>query len=148
MRRHRQGLQYVGRRMLNRRRWLQVSGIGWLSATLPYVIGPHQSCAGEVARSPIKACILVFFYGGPSHLETFDPKPLAPVNIRGEYQAISTTVPGTMIGEHLPQIAKIMDRLVLVRSMHHPMRNHNSAAAEVLTGRTPAGGDQELLADE
>src|SRR5258708_2707797 len=148
MDRDRHGSQYVSRQILERRRWLQVSGIGWLSATLPYVIGPHQSCAGEATRSPIKSCILVFFYGGPSHLETFDPKPLAPADIRGEYQAISTAVPGIIISEHLPEIAKVMDRLALVRSMHHPMRNHNSAAAEVLTGRTPAGGDQELLADE
>jgi hypothetical protein len=144
----RSALQEAGRQVLDRRHWLQVSGIGWLGTTLPLVMGPRQSRAGEAAPPPIKSCILVFFYGGPSHLETFDPKPLAPADIRGEYQAISTVVPGTVIGEHLPRTAKIMDRLALVRSVHHPMRNHNSAAAEVLTGRTPAGGDKELLADE
>jgi hypothetical protein len=53
-----------------------------------------------------------------------------------------------LVGEHLPKTAALMNRLALIRSMHHPMRNHNSAAAEVLTGRTPAGGDLELLADE
>jgi Protein of unknown function (DUF1501) len=147
MDRHCHGLQSIGRHMLDRRRWIQISGIGWLSATLPSAIGPRQIRAGE-ARSPIKSCILVFFYGGPSQLETFDPKPLATAGVRGEYETISTAVPGIIVGEHLPQLAKIMDRLVLVRSMHHPMRNHNSAAAEVLTGRTPAGGDKELLTDE
>lgn len=138
---------------LNRRRWLQVSSLGWLGAALPFSsLGQLQ--AGErletepVVREPIKSCILVFHYGGPSQFETYDPKPNAPAGIRGEYRSISTAVPGTTIGEHLPQVAKIMDRLALVRSMHHPMRNHNSAAAEVFTGRTPAGGDQELLTDE
>src|SRR5262245_21731097 len=144
----RQTMQLAGRQMLDRRRWLQVSSIGWLGAAFPSAIGARQSCAREGARSTIKSCILVFFYGGPSHLETFDPKPLAPTGIRGDFQPLSTAVPGTIIGEHLPQIAKVMDRLALIRSMHHPMRNHNSAAAEVLTGRTPAGGDKELLADE
>src|SRR5262249_42953859 len=57
-------------------------------------------------------------------------------------------VPGGRVCEHLPRTARLMDRLALVRSVHHPMRNHNSAAAEALTGRTPAGGDQELLTDD
>ena len=96
----------------------------------------------------IRSCILVFHYGGPSHLDTFDPKPKAPAEVRGQYATIATAVPGIRVCEHLPLTARIMDRLALVRSVHHPMRNHNSAAAEVFTGRTPAGGDQELLADD
>ncbi|HZL89541.1 MAG TPA: DUF1501 domain-containing protein [Pirellulaceae bacterium] len=130
----------------SRRRWLGIAGLGWLSASLP----PQVDAAGGLpaTKSPIRSCILVFFYGGPSQLETFDPKPNAPAGVRGEYQTISTAVPGTIVGEHLPKTAAIMNRLALVRSLHHPMRNHNAAAAEVLTGRTPAGGDLELLADE
>jgi hypothetical protein len=131
---------------LHRRRWLQVSGLAWLNLTQR----TDRSCAGspETGKPGIRSCIVVFFYGGPSHLETYDPKPLAPSEIRGEYQTIATAVPGIRVGEHLPQVARIMNRLALVRSMRHPMRNHNSAAAEVLTGRTPAGGDLELLADD
>src|SRR5205085_6492931 len=49
---------------------------------------------------------------------------------------------------HLPRVARVLDRAALVRGLHHPMRNHNSAAAEALTGRSPAGGDQELLTDD
>ena len=97
---------------------------------------------------PIRSCIFVFYYGGPSHLDTFDPKPNAPAEVRGQYRTIATNVPGIRVCEHLPQTARVMDRLALVRSLHHPMRNHNSAAAEVFTGRTPAGGDQELLIDD
>jgi uncharacterized protein DUF1501 len=128
---------------VSRRRWLGIASLGWLSSSLPQI-----AFAVPLAKKPIRSCILVFFYGGPSQLETFDPKPNAPVGIRGEYQAIATAVPGTLVGEHLPKTAALMNRLALVRSLHHPMRNHNSAAAEVLTGRTPAGGDLELLADE
>src|SRR5436190_2731791 len=135
---------------LSRRRWLGVSSLGFLSASLPGISRAAEGVASltpQVAK-PIKSCIVVFHYGGPSQFETYDPKPNAPAHIRGEYKLIPTVVPGIQVGEHLPRVAKIMDRLALVRSMHHPMRNHNSAAAEVLTGRTPAGGDQELLADD
>lgn len=106
--------------------------------------------AGEAAdggRSPIRACILIFYYGGPSHLDTWDPKPRAPAEIRGEFQPIATSVPGVTISEHLPRMARLMHHVALVRSVHHPMRNHNSAAVEALCGRTPLGGDLELLAD-
>src|SRR5688572_28676918 len=130
----------------SRRRWLAVASLGWLSAALPRLTFAGSSASP--AKNPIRSCILVFFYGGPSQLETFDPKPHAPSGVRGEYQIIPTAVPGTLVGEHLPRTAAIMNRLALIRSMHHPMRNHNSAAAEVLTGRTPAGGDLALLADE
>jgi hypothetical protein len=137
---------------LDRRRWLQVSSLGWLSTALGISPGNRPLIAGE-SPTPrplrsIKSCIVVFHYGGPSQFETYDPKPQAPQGIRGEFSTISTAVPGVAIGEYLPRCARIMDRLTVVRSMHHPMRNHNSAAAEVFTGRTPAGGDLELLADE
>jgi hypothetical protein len=135
-------------RQISRRSWLGVASVGWLSAIgLPRLVSAAPPTSPK-AKKPIRSCILVFFYGGPSQLETFDPKPNAPSGVRGEYQTISTAVPGTLVGEHLPKTAALMNRLALIRSMHHPMRNHNSAAAEVLTGRTPAGGDLELLADE
>lgn len=141
--------EFPGRRLLDRRRWLQISSLGWLGAGL---VSTRPSSAHErpakAAASPIKSVIVVFHYGGPSQFETYDPKPRAPANVRGEFQTIATAVPGISVGEYLPQVARIMDRLALVRSMHHPMRNHNSAAAEALTGRTPTGGDLELLADE
>lgn len=135
---------------ISRRRWLQVSSIGWLGTSLGGSFASRTASASGAQRSlpPIKSCIIVFHYGGPSQFETYDPKPEAPRGIRGEYATISTAVPGVAIGEYLPRVAKIMDRLTVIRSMHHPMRNHNAAAAEVFTGRTPAGGDLELLADE
>jgi hypothetical protein len=114
----------------------------WLPTDAP-AAAPNAS-----VESRIRSCIFIFYYGGPSHLDTFDPKPDAPAEIRGDYRTIATAVPGVRVCEHLPRTARLMDRLALVRSLHHPMRNHNSAAAEALTGRTPAGGDLELLTDD
>ncbi len=108
----------------------------------------HAASRAVAPDRRIRSCILVFYYGGLSHLDTLDPKPDAPAEVRGEYRTIATSVPGVRFCEHLPLTARLMDRMALVRSMHHPMRNHNAAAAEALTGRTPAGGDQELLGDD
>jgi hypothetical protein len=135
----------------SRRDWITASGLGGLGWALASA-AKHPARAAQpsapAARPPIKSCILLFYYGGPSHLETYDPKPDAPAEVRGEYAPIATSVPGTLVSEHLPRTARIVDRLALVRSVHHPMRNHNSAAAEALTGRTPTGGDLELLTDD
>jgi uncharacterized protein (DUF1501 family) len=129
-----------------RRRFMQIGGLGYLGLNLANVLRTEASPAAP--RSRVKSCIVVFFYGGPSHLETWDPKPLAPPEIRGEFRPIATRATGVQIGEHLPRMARVMDRVALVRSMHHPMRNHNAAAVEALCGRTPLRGDLELLADD
>src|SRR6202035_2128456 len=97
----------------------------------------------SAAPGRIRSCILLFYYGGPSHLDTWDMKPDAPAEVRGEFRPISTRVAGQCISEHLPRCAQVMDKLAIVRSLHHGMRNHNSAAVEALCGRTPARGDQE-----
>ncbi|MCY2963605.1 MAG: DUF1501 domain-containing protein [Planctomycetota bacterium] len=129
---------------------LALGGLGVMAQPLMAVAeGISTRVVADTARRrPISACILVFHYGGPSQFETYDPKPLAPAQVRGEWRSIPTVVPGISIGEYLPRVAQCMDRMALVRSVHHPMRNHNSAAAEALTGRTPVGGDLELLSDD
>jgi Protein of unknown function (DUF1501) len=137
-------------RSIPRRRCLQAMLAG-CAGWQPAWCGLRSAAANGTtlsSRRPIRSCIVIFHYGGPSQLEMFDPKPDAPAEVRGEYKTIGTAVPGTQISEHWRLTAQVMDRIALVRSAHHPMRNHNSAAAEVLTGRTPAGGDLELLADE
>jgi hypothetical protein len=134
---------------ISRREWLHVGGL--LGFGLPGMLRAADSVGvlpPPAAAQSIRSCILIFYYGGPSHLDTLDPKPNAPAEVRGEYATIATSVPGIRLGEHLGRIARLQHRLALVRSVHHPMRNHNSAAAEALTGRTPAGGDQELLTDD
>jgi hypothetical protein len=92
-------------------------------------------------RAPRKAkarsCILLFQFGGPSQFETFDPKPNAPAEIRGEFGTIATRNPQLVIGEHLPKLADAADKFALVRSVHHDRANHNSGAYYSLTGRRP-----------
>lgn len=94
---------------------------------------------------PLRACVVIFYYGGPSQLETFDPKPDAPLEVRGEFRTIDTRVPGIHIAEHTPRLAGVMDKLAIIRSMHHANRLHDSASMESLTGRKPPQGDAELM---
>lgn len=117
---------------LTRRDWLQIGALGGLGLGLSDFF-QLQSASG---RQPVdlgnrfgqaKACILLLPYGSPPQHETFDPKPDAPVEVRGEFKAISTVLPGVQIDEHLPRIAKLMDRLTVVRSMTHPFPAHSTA---------------------
>lgn len=124
-------------------------GAGGLATAAAYLSTAPNVSAETLARTrPIRSCIFVFHYGGPSQLETWDPKPEAPLEVRGPCSPIETSAPGIRISEYLPQMAGVMNHVALVRSLHHPMRNHNSAAAEMLTGKTPIRGDLELLGDD
>ena len=109
--------------------------------------GAAADSAGRNPRQPqtprIKACIFVFYYGGPSHLDTFDMKPAAPAEIRGEFQSIATSLPGLWVGEHLPCMARIMHKVTVVRCMRHAMRGHDSASYRILTGKVPPVGDNQ-----
>lgn len=136
-------------RFLGRRRLLQFGGLGCLGFNLAGRLQARDLGATRPpASQPIRSCILLYYYGGPSHIDTWDMKPDAPGEIRGEFKPIATRVPGIQVSEHLPRCSKLMDRLAVIRSMHHGMRNHNAAAVESLCGRTPLKGDLELLADD
>ncbi len=120
---------------ITRRQLLRVGGLGSLGLNLPALLraealGPSSKDRknAPAALRPIRSCILVFYYGGPSHIDTYDMKPNAPAEIRGQFGSIATSVPGIRVCEHLPQTARVLDRLAIVRSMHHPMTNHNAAA--------------------
>jgi Protein of unknown function (DUF1501) len=134
-------------RCLSRRRLLQLGGLGCLGLSLPRLFQAQAAKAALPAAvqtaARIRSCILIFYYGGPSHLDMFDLKPHAPAEVRGEFKPAATTVPGLRISEHLPWTARVMHKVALIRSMHHAMRNHDSACTETLTGREPFGGDRE-----
>jgi hypothetical protein len=83
------------------------------------------------------ACILIWMDGGPSHFETFDPKPAAPVEIRGEFDAIDTKIPGVQFSEHLPRLASIADKFAVVRSVRHDQGNHGAGNHYMMTGAPP-----------
>jgi hypothetical protein len=84
-----------------------------------------------------RSCILVYLFGGPSHLDIWDLKPDAPDGIRGEFRPIATNVPGLSITEHLPRLARRADKLTIVRSMTHGDASHGSASHTMMTGRRP-----------
>ena len=106
-------------RGITRRELLQVGGIGMLGLTLADGWQGRQLQASPASRTAHRqpSCIFIFLSGGPSHLETFDPKPSAPVNIRGPYGTISTNVPGIQISELLPSLSQHMDKCAILRSM-------------------------------
>src|SRR5437870_5410126 len=92
---------------------------------------PAKKSAGK-SFGRAKSCILLYLYGSPSQLETFDMKPNAPVEIRGEFKPIRSTLPGGDVCELLPNTAKIMDKVTVIRSVTHPYPIHGVAYA--LTG--------------
>src|SRR6516225_9614114 len=129
-----------GPRPISRRRMLQVGGIGALGLTLPRLL---RAASGPAFRGSADACILIFLDGGPSHLDTWDMKPDAPAEIRGEFKPIATSLPGVRLSEHLPKLARVVHHAALVRSAHHSVNNsHGAAVYSGLTGhdRGEAGG--------
>ena len=133
--------------LLSRRRLLQFAGAGYLGLNLGGLWRAQAAAPGQAAPPhAIRACILIFYYGGPSHLDTWDPKPDAPAEVRGEFRPVATSVPGVHVCEHLPRLARLMHRVALVRSVHHSARLHDSASIHALTGRPLDGPDRELFA--
>jgi hypothetical protein len=115
---------------LTRRQWLQVGGIGALGLGLPHLLAAQPPARRGRARS----CILVFAWGGPSQLDTWDPKPDAPAEVRGEFRSIATSVPGTRVSEHFPRLAGLAHRYAVVRSLTHDDPAHLSSVHHILTG--------------
>src|SRR5437899_231641 len=110
---------------LNRRQFVKTGGAA-LGLNLFSLLHAQAARESVAATSParIRSCIFLFQYGGPSHLDTFDMKPAAPAEICGEFQPIATSVPGMQVSEHLPRLARLMDKVALIRSMHHANRLH------------------------
>ncbi len=120
----------------SRREFLRICGLGGLAA--PFVGSDPVAAATSPNSSGFgraKSVIVVYANGGQSQLETWDPKPHAPAGIRGEFAAIPTAVPGTLISEHLPRLARLTDRYAIIRSMSHDDLDHGSATYLSLTGR-------------
>ncbi|MEO1616188.1 MAG: DUF1501 domain-containing protein [Planctomycetota bacterium] len=99
--------------------------------------GKHLQASESIIPARAKACILIWLDGGPSHLETFDPKPDAPAEVRGPLASIATSVPGIRISECLPKTASLMHHLALVRSMTSPLGEHNFGTHYLMTGYKP-----------
>jgi hypothetical protein len=122
----------------SRRRFLQAGGAGLLNFAVPgLVVGKDKFNESGNAVSSKKCCIFLLLCGGPSHVDTWDLKPEAPIEIRGPYKPIRTKVPGMQLSELHPMLAKVTDQFCLIRSMSHPrpINNHFDAMHNLLSGQ-------------
>ena len=133
---------------LSRRDALRLAFGGMLGTGLVPGFSPHSHAepSQESAAAPgfghAKSLILIYLYGGPSHIDVWDLKPEAPAEIRGEFRPIDTKVPGLQLCEHLPKLAAMADRLSVVRSLTHGESGHGAAAHWMLTGQAPGSSGE------
>jgi hypothetical protein len=131
---------------INRRRFLEASGSGLIglgAAGLAQQPLQTQAAIEPTKHGPTfgraKSVVVLYMYGAPSQMDTLDPKPDGPVESRGEFKAISTSLPGISVCEHLPKVARNLHRVALVRSMTHTSNNHAvSVALSGLSKSEPA----------
>ncbi|MGE3780845.1 MAG: DUF1501 domain-containing protein, partial [Pirellulaceae bacterium] len=119
----------------SRREWLRIGGLSCLGLTAAQLDTWRALAAERGAASRPRSCVFLFLFGGPSQIDLWDMKPDAPAEIRGEFQSIATAVPGLRICEHLPRLARHLDKVCLVRSMTHQMNVHGPACSEIFSGR-------------
>mgnify|MGYP003344140324 FL=1 len=117
---------------IRRRGFLQAAGAGVVASGLS---GLARSASADPGTGRAKSVLFVLMSGGLSQLDSLDPKPQAPVEIRGEFSTIHTTIPGVTVSEHLPLLAQQANRWSIVRSMSHTEHNHLLATHVALTGR-------------
>lgn len=126
---------------LTRREFVQVGFSGLLGLALPGLLSARAQAKPTQDEPRAKSVVLIFLTGAPSHIDTFDLKPDAPVEIRGEFAGIDTRAAGVRISEHLPLLADHADKLAIVRSMTHNVPSHEHGTHMMLTGidRMPTG---------
>jgi len=126
---------------ITRRDALRVGALAFGGLTLPAFLRARTQAQGGGVKDT--AVIQIFLGGGPSHLDTYDLKPDAPAEIRGEFKEVPTRVPGIRISEHLPLQAAVMDKIAIVRSITHRNASHLPSSHLVLTGHEPAAESQD-----
>jgi hypothetical protein len=120
---------------LSRRSFLRVGSAGMAGMVLPELLRLEAARAVAADKARIRNCITIFLVGSPGHLDTWDMKPNAPAEVRGKFKPISTNVPGIQICEHFPLMARMMDRVALIRSLHHKTgATHENGQRWMMTG--------------
>jgi hypothetical protein len=127
---------------MQRRTYLKLglAGLAGGSFTELMALRAANGAFGDSTKKPatkLCSCILIWMDGGPTHFETFDPKPEAPAEIRGDFRPIKTNVSGIEICEHLPKLAKIADKYSIIRSVCHNQGNHGAGNHYMMTGAPP-----------
>lgn len=123
---------------VSRRSFLQIGTLGGLGLSLPGFLAARDALAKSTGSAPSAQavnCICIWTQGGTSHHDTFDPKPDAPVNVKGEFGVISTAVPGVQFTEILPRMAQELSRYAVLRSWNPQNASHGIADQYVLSGR-------------
>jgi hypothetical protein len=120
---------------IDRRDFLRVGALTGVGLTLSRYLQMAQ--AGEISPAKGKAAIFIRLAGGPSHMDTFDLKPNAPAEYRGEFNPINTNVPGVQICEHLPRLAKCADKYAVLRGVSHTLAAHELGTLYMNTGNRP-----------
>jgi len=120
---------------VNRRDFLRVGALAGMGLTLSRYLSIAD--AGEITSAKSKAAIFIRLAGGPSHLDTFDLKPDAPSEFRGEFKPIKTNVPGMEISEHLPKLAQVADKFTILRGVSHTLAAHELGSKYMNTGNRP-----------
>src|SRR6516162_9111718 len=118
---------------LSRRAFLQVGASSVLGLSLAQLLR-WQAEASTPINGTARSVLLLWLWGGPAHLDTWDPKPNAPLEFRGPFASIPTRVPGTRLGELFPQIASVADKFSIIRSLHTTSNDHGVAGTIGLTG--------------
>ena len=119
---------------VSRRSFLE-AGATAMGLSLPMAMELEAAGAVDPKKQKIKNCITLFLVGSPGHLDTWDMKPDAPADIRGKFKPISTAVPGVQICEHFPRMARMMDQVALIRSLHHNTgASHENGQRWMMTG--------------
>ncbi|MBA4064708.1 MAG: DUF1501 domain-containing protein [Isosphaera sp.] len=118
----------------SRREFLRAGGLTVGGLSLPALL---RAEAEKPGRGRAKSCLLIFMDGGPSHLELWDLKPDAPVEVRGEFRPVRSSVPGVTVSELLPRTSRVMHHLAQVRSVRHGVNDHNAGTFYMLTGKHP-----------
>src|SRR6266436_6092564 len=122
---------------VTRREWLRAGALSALGLTLPDLLRARADASPArqgISFGRARSCIVVFLFGAPAHQDIWDLKPSAPSDIRGEFRPIATSVPGILLGEHVPRIAQQAHQLALIRSVSHPDNTHTVEMHYMLTG--------------
>ncbi|MBA4191877.1 MAG: DUF1501 domain-containing protein [Planctomycetaceae bacterium] len=122
---------------ITRRQALQLGAVGGLGLTLPSILRAESEAARTAKSAKAKSVILLWIQGGVSHHDSFDPKPDAPAEVRGEFGTIATKLPGVLFADQVPLLAGMLDQFALIRSVTHKESAHERGSMYMVEGRRP-----------